>query len=239
MPCSVWRRTIALPTEEGHFGRRESLHLAGPADGRISVLRLQNAFDITQSVHEVAPPSSPPARGARRYVDCSAPDAMHTVYPRGERPQAALILVAGVLMLASSQAACTRGAPDTAAEAVRKASQIDHPQVGAQTFRATAYSVKGKTAAGNRAADGIVAADPRLLPLGSRIRVDDAGQYSGNYVVTDTGRKIHGRHIDLFIADHAEAKRFGKRIVRVAILERGGGSAASARDAAADAAATK
>jgi peptidoglycan lytic transglycosylase len=157
---------------------------------------------------------------------------MRMIFPRSERRQVVLVLLGFALMLAGSPAACTRDAYTTA-EATRSARQVDHPRVGTQTFRATAYSVKGKTAAGNRAADGIVAADPRILPLGSRIRVDDAGEYSGNYVVTDTGRKIHGRHIDLFIADHAEAKHFGKKMVRVAILERGDGSAASARDAAA------
>ncbi len=165
---------------------------------------------------------------------------MQMVDPHGEWRQQTLLVLAGALMIAGSQAACTRGVPDTAAEAARDASQLNHARIGPQTFRATAYSVKGKTAAGNHAADGIVAADPRILPLASRIRVDDAGQYSGTYVVTDTGRKVHGHHIDLFIADRVEAKRFGKKTVRVAILERGDGSAASARAAAAaDAPATR
>ena len=158
---------------------------------------------------------------------------MQMVDPRRERQQPALLLFAAALFVAGAEAACTRPGPDTTAEAARSAYQVDHPRIGVQTFRATAYSVKGKTAAGNRAAEGIVAADPRLLPLGSRIRVDDAGPYSGNYVVTDTGRKIHGRHIDLFIANHAEAKHFGKKMVRVTVLERGDGSAAGARAAAA------
>jgi 3D (Asp-Asp-Asp) domain-containing protein len=165
---------------------------------------------------------------------------MQMLDPRGEWRRPALLLFTGALILAGALAACTRGAPDTAAEAVRHASQLDHLRIGPQTFRATAYSLKGKTEAGNRAADGIVAADPRILPLGSRIRVDDAGPYSGNYVVTDTGRKIRGHHIDLFIANHAAAKRFGKKTVRVVILERGDGSPASARAAAAaDAPATR
>lgn len=95
------------------------------------------------------------------------------------------------------------------------------------TFEATAYSIEGRTAAGTRAREGVVAADPTHLPLGSRIRLHDAGRYDGEYVVEDTGRAIKGREIDLYLANDAEAKRFGRRTVRVEVLERGSGRAAS------------
>jgi 3D (Asp-Asp-Asp) domain-containing protein len=92
----------------------------------------------------------------------------------------------------------------------------------AGTFHATAYSVEGKTATGAHTREGIVAADPKVLPLGSRIRVTDAGAYSGEYVVKDTGRAINGHEIDIYLANDREAKRFGKRTVKVQVLERGG-----------------
>jgi hypothetical protein len=41
------------------------------------------------------------------------------------------------------------------------------------------------------------------------------------YVVTDTGRKVKGRHIDLFVRSDAAAKRFGKRPVTVRVLSYG------------------
>ncbi len=66
-----------------------------------------------------------------------------------------------------------------------------------------------------------MAADTAVIPLGSRIQVSEAGPYSGTYTVQDTGRKVAGRHIDFFIADRAEAKQFGKKQVRVKILQRG------------------
>jgi len=87
-----------------------------------------------------------------------------------------------------------------------------------EPFEATAYSVDGTTASGRETRHGIVAADPRVLPVGTRIRISGAGQYSGTYVVADTGRAIKGRHIDIFIADPAAARRFGKRSVEVEIL---------------------
>ena len=85
-------------------------------------------------------------------------------------------------------------------------------------FTATAYTIPGKTASGARTRRGICAADPAVLPFGSRIRVEGAGRHSGVYVVKDSGRKIDGREIDLYIADDAAAKRFGKRPVVVEVL---------------------
>ena len=90
-------------------------------------------------------------------------------------------------------------------------------------FEATAYSITGTTASGMQTRPGIVAADPAVLPLGSRIRVDGAGTYSGVYTVADTGPAVQGRKIDIFIPDGSAAKRFGRRRVQVRILERGTG----------------
>jgi 3D (Asp-Asp-Asp) domain-containing protein len=88
-------------------------------------------------------------------------------------------------------------------------------------MEATAFSTPGVTASGTGTHWGIVAADPTVLPLGSRIWVSGAGPYSGRYVVTDTGDKIIGRKVDLFIPNAAAAKQFGKKLVRVRVLRRG------------------
>jgi len=89
------------------------------------------------------------------------------------------------------------------------------------TFSATAYSIEGRTTSGVRAQRGIVAADPAVLPLGSRIRVHESGGYDGEYLVRDTGRGIRGREIDIYLVNDAEAKRFGRRRVKVEVVERG------------------
>src|SRR5947208_4347240 len=57
------------------------------------------------------------------------------------------------------------------------------------TYTATAYSQAGITASGQYTHRHIVAADPDVLPIGSRIRIRRAGRLSGEYVVADTGRK--------------------------------------------------
>ncbi|HEU5020372.1 MAG TPA: 3D domain-containing protein [Bryobacteraceae bacterium] len=88
-------------------------------------------------------------------------------------------------------------------------------------FVATAESVSGITAKGTRTHEGIVAADPDVLPLGSLIRVTGAGTYSGIYTVTDTGPKVQGRHIDICMDDEHEARVFGRQTVYVRVILRG------------------
>jgi 3D (Asp-Asp-Asp) domain-containing protein len=85
-------------------------------------------------------------------------------------------------------------------------------------FVATAYCHGTITAAGVRVRRGFVAADPAVLPLGSVIRVQQSGPYDGVYTVMDTGAKVKGHHVDLFIESCAAAKRFGRRTVRVSIV---------------------
>jgi 3D (Asp-Asp-Asp) domain-containing protein len=89
-----------------------------------------------------------------------------------------------------------------------------------QVFVATAYSLRGKTASGLTTRRGIIAADPKVLPLGSIIRLR-AGEYSGIYMVLDTGLKVRGRLIDIWVSDYIEAIEFGRRKVRVEVLRYG------------------
>jgi 3D (Asp-Asp-Asp) domain-containing protein len=89
------------------------------------------------------------------------------------------------------------------------------------TYVATAYSLRGKTASGKYVTHGIIAADPRVLPLGSKVRLE-AGRWSGEYLVADTGSRIKGRRIDIWTPSGREAMRFGRRKVKLTILSYGG-----------------
>ena len=88
-------------------------------------------------------------------------------------------------------------------------------------FIATAYSVEGTGASGKWSHPGTVAADRRVLPLNSRIRIYGAGRYSGDYTVEDTGGKVDGHHIDVYMPSQAEAKKFGRQRVKVVVLKYG------------------
>jgi len=89
------------------------------------------------------------------------------------------------------------------------------------SFRATAYCLKGRTAMGSGVRRGIVAADPRVLPLGSRIQIS-AGAYSGTYMVADTGGAVKGRKLDIWMPNCVEAVRFGRKSITVSRLGKKG-----------------
>ena len=88
-------------------------------------------------------------------------------------------------------------------------------------FIATAYSVEGTGASGKWSHPGTVAADRTVLPLNSRIRIYGAGRYSGDYTVEDTGGKVDGHHIDVYMPSQTEAKKFGRQRVKVVVLKYG------------------
>ena len=96
-----------------------------------------------------------------------------------------------------------------------------------EIYSATAYSLRGRTASGKPVARGVIAADPRVLPIGTRVRVD-AGAWSGEYVVADTGGAVRGRRIDIWTPTSGEAMRFGRRAVKLTVLEVGGKRARTA-----------
>jgi 3D (Asp-Asp-Asp) domain-containing protein len=85
-------------------------------------------------------------------------------------------------------------------------------------FIATAYSVEGTGSSGKWSHPGTVAADRSILPLNSRIRIYGAGRYSGEYTVEDTGGKVDGHHIDVYMPSQTEAKKFGRQRVKVLVL---------------------
>ena len=92
------------------------------------------------------------------------------------------------------------------------------PRHRTMTMRATAYTGHGRTASGKPVRRGMVAADRRVLPLGTKVRLKNAGQYSGVYRVEDTGGKIRGRKIDIYIPSRRGAKQFGRHTVQVEVL---------------------
>ena len=89
-----------------------------------------------------------------------------------------------------------------------------------QIYDATSYSRPGRGASGMGVRFGTIAADPRVLPYGTRVRLD-AGPYSGEYVVTDAGTAIRGRKIDVWLPTFREACRFGRRNVKLTVLSYG------------------
>ncbi|HVG22114.1 MAG TPA: 3D domain-containing protein [Blastocatellia bacterium] len=88
-----------------------------------------------------------------------------------------------------------------------------------QDFHATAYCLKGRTASGENVRPGIVAADPKVLPLGTVVHIR-AGRYTGTYTVMDTGGRIKGRILDVYVPTYQEAVAFGRRQIKIKVLGR-------------------
>ena len=69
----------------------------------------------------------------------------------------------------------------------------------------------GVTASGAVAKPGTIAADTRVYPFGTRLYVPGYGTGT----VEDVGGSIRGRHIDVWFADHGEARSWGARWLKV------------------------
>lgn len=81
---------------------------------------------------------------------------------------------------------------------------------------ATAYTHTGhRTATGVYPIRGVVAVDPRVIPLGTRLYINGYGFARA----ADTGGAIKGGRIDLFFNSRSEAIRWGRRKVKVSIIE--------------------
>ncbi|MDR7555806.1 MAG: 3D domain-containing protein [Armatimonadota bacterium] len=78
----------------------------------------------------------------------------------------------------------------------------------------TGPGVDDVTATGMRAGYGVVAVDPAVIPLGSRLYIEGYGVA----IAGDTGGAIKGYRIDLGFDTARAAIRFGRRTVRVYIL---------------------
>jgi 3D (Asp-Asp-Asp) domain-containing protein len=92
--------------------------------------------------------------------------------------------------------------------------------LGLENFHATAYCVTGITKSGVPVAPGHVAADPKVIPLGSMIYVDSP-LMGGIYQVLDTGNLVKGKIIDIFIPSYERCQEFGRRMVKVKVLRYG------------------
>jgi len=79
----------------------------------------------------------------------------------------------------------------------------------------------GLTALGTKARPGVVSVDPSVIPLGTKLYIQslDGKKDYGFAIAEDTGNAIKGNRIDLFFSSHEAAMAFGRRKVKIYILE--------------------
>jgi len=84
----------------------------------------------------------------------------------------------------------------------------------ATAYTAGCYGCSGITASGLRAGFGIIAVDPSVIPLGTKVFIPGYGRA----VAGDTGGAIQGHRIDLGMNSESAALQFGRRPVTLYIL---------------------
>jgi 3D (Asp-Asp-Asp) domain-containing protein len=81
------------------------------------------------------------------------------------------------------------------------------------TVVATAYSTNGTTASGLPTGWGVVAVDPSVIPLGTRLTIPGYG----DAVAADTGGAVQGATVDLWFPTEAAALAWGRRVIAVTL----------------------
>jgi 3D (Asp-Asp-Asp) domain-containing protein len=115
---------------------------------------------------------------------------------------------------APAPAAAPAPAPvDDTAEPVTQAATAQVATAGTLTVTAVGYSLPGRTASGLPVGHGVVAVDPSVIPLGTRLYVPGYGEA----VAADTGSAVRGAMIDLWFPTTAQALAWGRRTVVVTI----------------------
>jgi 3D (Asp-Asp-Asp) domain-containing protein/peptidoglycan hydrolase CwlO-like protein len=107
-------------------------------------------------------------------------------------------------------------APPPAAPVQPSASAPIQPASGSGkqlTVVATAYSLHGGTASGLPTGPGVVAVDPTVIPLGTRMYIPGYGPG----IAADTGTAIKGLRIDLWFPLLSQAENWGRRTVTITL----------------------
>jgi 3D (Asp-Asp-Asp) domain-containing protein len=115
------------------------------------------------------------------------------------------------------QAAQVRSVETAARSAQQKSRQLQptpSPPAGKRhlTVRATCYDLSGTTATGMPVGRGVVAVDPSVIPLGTRMYVPGYG----NGVAADVGGGVKGAVIDLWMTP-SDCAAWGRRTVTITI----------------------
>jgi 3D (Asp-Asp-Asp) domain-containing protein len=146
------------------------------------------------------------ARGAERSLSGSV--AARTSYVASLRAQVRAPQVKTIVSVAHA--------------AVKKSQPLQPPRLPVKpplaggrrlTVSATCYILRGTTASGLPVGPGIVAVDPTLIPLGTKLYIPGYGKG----VAADVGGGIKGAIIDLWYSTYAQCAQWGRRTVTITV----------------------
>ena len=119
-------------------------------------------------------------------------------------------------------AAETAGLLSSAQAATQKSRKVGHGRTPPQpppkggrkmVVSATCYILKGTTASGLPVGPGIVAVDPTVIPLGTKLYIPGYGKG----IAADVGGGIKGNIIDLWYSTYAQCAKWGRRTVTITV----------------------
>ena len=190
------RRPVAGRRPEPADRRRDSRAATAASSGRRQRSRRSSSGSTARW-----PPPGRPSRGSR------AAAATRAAYVASLRAQERL------------RAEQVRSVESQAQAAQQKSETLQQPTLRPPTGKrqltvsATCYDLSGRTATGLPVGPGIVAVDPSVIPLGTRMYIPGYG----NGVAADVGGGIKGNIIDLWYAAFAECATWGRRTVTITI----------------------
>lgn len=182
---------------------RKIVAATGAARTRLLQARVRLAAEARRLARSLAA-----ARQAERRVEGAA--AARAAYVSSLRAKARL------------QASQVRSVVATAQAVQEKSQTLQPPTTAAPppapsggrqlTVSATCYDLQGRTATGMPVGPGVVAVDPSVIPLGSRMSIPGYG----NGVAADTGGGIQGATIDLWMTP-SQCSAWGRRTVTITV----------------------
>src|SRR5665648_179784 len=107
--------------------------------------------------------------------------------------------------------------PNTSQQAASQSIEVAKMNVSRSlNSESTAYTFTGnKTATGIVPRQGIIAVDPKVIALGSKVYVEGYG-YA---IAADTGGDIRGNRIDVFFPTLRQCINWGRRVVRIYVIK--------------------
>ena len=188
--------------------------------GLVATLFAAFLIFYAQPLSAITNPSPEPAQQEQQKRQAPAGT---TKQAESESAQSETGAVSGTI--SSTPAVAVKDNDMAAAPSVKVANSTESPRApltAPQAYTAFSYSWCCRGASGLGTRRGTIAADPRILPYGTRVYMTGAGSYDGEYLVTDAGTAIKGNKIDVWVPTIHEARRFGRRNVKLTVLSYGG-----------------
>ena len=196
----------AHPVDEGHisFDGQDITRLRVDAIARLGLIRTYQQTRVFRGMDCMRNMlvSAPPARDSLGAMFKRFPAELEARAKAAQRASARL-----------AETASARPAPEEVAPTSGRLATAGAGNTRTLVVDAVAYHLPGRTASGLPVGIGVIAVDPAVIPLGTRVFVPGYG----SAVAADVGSAIRGAIIDLWMPSTAAARAWGRRTVTITV----------------------